>query len=64
MTKHEQCKYYFKKEVDRSKEIYSGLTDGLMKIEVTEMKDACGLNPVSIVIEKDQPLCQYYKYGG
>lgn len=58
---HEKCKYSFESTVIKTKSTYSSLKQGTVNIEYTEKCTRCGLNPSTVVLLKNQPLCSEFE---
>lgn len=58
---HKACKYSFKSTVVKTKLTYSGLEKKEIYIEYKKNCTRCGLNPSSIVLLENQPLCSNFE---
>ena len=58
---HKACKYSFTSEKEKTKLTYSGLEQKSIYLYYKVKCTRCGLNPNSVVLLKNQPLCSNFE---
>lgn len=61
MIEHEDCKYYFKSEVEKLKRVYSSLHDGDHWIDYKEPCGMCAVGPSAVELISGQPRCEKFE---
>ncbi len=65
---HSDCKYYYRTECEKTAIVYESLLKKEIEKTITEVKPCCGIDPVAVILDKEQLVCQLFQtqivYGG
>ncbi len=61
MTDHSGCKYFYETMISEEKTTYEALRDKDIVSSRMVKAECCGVEPLTIILDKDQPLCRFYK---
>ena len=58
---HSECKYYYLTECEKSVMVYESLLKKEVEKTITEVKPCCGIDPIAVILDKEQPVCRLFK---
>lgn len=61
---HSVCKYFYQTECEKGVRVYESLLHKDVDRVKIEMKDCCGLEPIGIMLDDEQPLCKMVEMRG
>lgn len=58
---HSNCRYYYIGPYCTTVQVYESLLEKYIDKEIVKKKPCCGLNPIAIILDENQPICREFE---